>query len=73
LLIVLLGVAQTLLVLLALNYEDTRAQDRTDAVASALAAQVRQRLSRNVQSLQSLLWNDPDLAPSPATATCRRP
>ncbi|MEO5770838.1 MAG: ATP-binding protein [Burkholderiaceae bacterium] len=63
LLIVLLGVAQTLLVLLALNYEATRAQDRTDAVASALAAQVRQRLSRNVQSLQSLLWNDPDLAP----------
>ncbi len=63
LLIVLLGIAQTLLVLLALNYETTRAQDRTDAVASAMAAQVRQRLARNVQSLQSLLWNDPDLAP----------
>ena len=63
LLVVLLGVAQTLLVLLALNYEATRAQDRTDAVASALAAQVRQRLARNVQNLQSLLWNDPDLAP----------
>ena len=63
LLVVLLGVAQTLLVLLALNYEATRAQDRTDAVASAVAAQVRQRLARNVQTLQSLLWNDPDLAP----------
>ena len=59
LLIALLAVAQTLLVLLALNYETTRAQDRTEAVASAAAAQARQNLTRGLQSLQALLWNEP--------------
>lgn len=59
LLIALLAVAQTLLVLLALNYETTRAQDRTEAVASAAAAQACQNLTRGLQSLQALLWNEP--------------
>jgi two-component system sensor histidine kinase DctS len=59
LLVALLAVAQTLLVLLALNYEATRVQDRAEAVAAAAAAEVRQSLARSLQSLQSLLWNDP--------------
>ena len=59
LLIALLAVAQTLLVLLALNYEATRAQDRSEAVAAAVAAQTRQSLTRSLQSLQALLWNEP--------------
>jgi two-component system, LuxR family, sensor histidine kinase DctS len=59
LLTALLAVAQTLLVLLALNYEATRAQDRSEAVAAAAAAQTRQRLARGLQSLQALLWNEP--------------
>jgi len=59
LLVALLAVAQTLLVLLALNYEATRVQDRAEAVAAAAAAEVRQSLARSMQSLQSLLWNDP--------------
>ncbi len=62
LLIALLAVAQTLLVLLALNYEATRAQDRTEAVAGAAAAQVRQGLTRSLQVLQALLWNEPGAA-----------
>jgi len=59
LLTALLAVAQTLLVLLALNYEATRAQDRSEAVAAAAAALTRQRLARGLQSLQALLWNEP--------------
>ncbi len=59
LLVVLLAVAQTLLVLLALNYETTRLQDRTDAIAAAASAHLRQGLTRNLQSIQALLWNDP--------------
>ena len=62
LLVVLLAVAQTLLVLLALNYETTRAQDRTDAVAAAAAAHLRQGLTRNLQSMQALMWSDPGQA-----------
>jgi two-component system, LuxR family, sensor histidine kinase DctS len=62
LLIALLAVAQTLLVLLAFNYEATRALDRTEGVAAAVAAQVRQSLARSQQSLQALLWNEPAAA-----------
>jgi two-component system, LuxR family, sensor histidine kinase DctS len=62
LLVALLAVAQTLLVLLALNFEATRVQDRAEAVAAAAAAEVRQSLARSMQSLQSLLWNDPSPA-----------
>jgi len=62
LLIALLAVAQTLLVLLAFNYEATRAQDRSERVATAVAAQVRQSLARSQQSLQALLWNEPAAA-----------
>ncbi len=63
LLIALLAIAQTLLVLLAYNYEETRAQDRSEAVAAAAAAQVRQRLALGVRDVQALSWSGPALAP----------
>ena len=46
LLIVLLAVAQGLLVFLTLNYEASRAQDRTDAVATGAADEARQAMAR---------------------------
>ena len=46
LLIALLAVAEVLLVLLAVNYETTRAQDRTEAVAAATAAHARATRAR---------------------------
>jgi two-component system sensor histidine kinase DctS len=58
-LLLLLGVAQTLLVVLTLNYEAARAQDQAEAVASESAAALRRELLGTVQSLQSLLWGDP--------------
>ena len=62
LLMALLAVAQTLLVLLVLNYEATRAQDRTEVVAAAVATHTRQSLARSLQALQALLWNEPSPA-----------
>ncbi|WP_298833685.1 ATP-binding protein [uncultured Piscinibacter sp.] len=58
-LVVLLVVAQSLLVFLTANYERVRAQDQVEAAATAAAADVRQALSRQQQSLQALQWNDP--------------
>lgn len=58
LLIALLAVAQALLVFLVLVYEDTRAQDRSDAVAASAAAELRQQLSRGLQTLQILVWSE---------------
>lgn len=58
LLIALLAVAQALLVVLVLVYEDARAQDRTDAVAAAVAGELRQQLSRSLQTLQILVWSE---------------
>lgn len=60
LLVLLLGVVQTLLLGLTLRYEHSRAQERTDIAAAAAASDVRQVFARNLQSLQALLWNDPD-------------
>ncbi len=62
LLVALLAVAQTLLVLAALNFEASRVQDRAEGVAAAAAGEVRQSLARTIQSLQALLWNDPSAA-----------
>jgi len=62
LLVLLLGVVQTLLLGLTLRYEHSRAQERTDAAATAAAIDVRQVFARDLQSLQALLWNEPDLA-----------
>ena len=58
-LVVLLAVAQTLLVVLTLSYESSRAQDQVDAAAAEVAADLKQALGRDLQSLQALLWNDP--------------
>ncbi|HSI58745.1 MAG TPA: ATP-binding protein [Ideonella sp.] len=58
----LLLVAQSLLVLLTLNYEGSRAQDQADAAAAAGAAEMRRVVQRSTQSMQSLTWNDPPLA-----------
>ena len=57
----LLVVAQSLLVALTLNYESTRAQEQVDAAAAGAAAQLKQKLARDQQTLQALLWNDPPL------------
>jgi two-component system sensor histidine kinase DctS len=61
-LVALLVVAQSLLVYLTVNYEQVRAQEQVDAAATAAAADVRLALSRQLQSLQALQWNDPRAA-----------
>lgn len=61
-LVALLVVAQSLLVYLTANYEKVRAQEQVDAAATAAAADVRLSLSRQLQSLQALQWNDPRAA-----------
>ncbi len=58
LLITLLAVAQALLVFLVLQYEASRAQDRADAAASAVADEARQTMSRSLQVLQLLVWQE---------------
>ncbi|MDO9072587.1 MAG: ATP-binding protein [Rubrivivax sp.] len=57
-LVALLGVAQTLLVALTINFEATRAQDEADGVAAEAAAEVRRELLGTVQTLQALGWTD---------------
>jgi two-component system sensor histidine kinase DctS len=57
LLIALIAVAQALLVFLVVEYESARAQERTDAFASAAADQARQSLARSLQALQLLIWS----------------
>ena len=57
-LVALLGVAQTLLVALTINFEATRAQDEADGVAAEAAAEVRRDLLGMVQTLQALSWTD---------------
>ena len=61
-LVVLLVVAQSLLVYLTANHERVRAQEQVEAAATAAAADVRQALSRQQQSLQALQWSDPSPA-----------
>jgi two-component system sensor histidine kinase DctS len=58
-LVMLLVVAQSLLVALSIAYEASRTQDQVDAVAAAGAAQVKRSISRRLQELQALLWNEP--------------
>jgi len=61
-LVALLVVAQSLLVFLTANYERVRAQDQVEAAATAAAADIRQALARQQQSLQALQWNEPSPA-----------
>ena len=58
-LVALLVIAQSLLVWLTVSYESSRAQDEVEAVSAGVAADLKQTLSRSLQSLQALLWNDP--------------
>jgi two-component system, LuxR family, sensor histidine kinase DctS len=60
-LVALLVIAQSLLVGLTVSYEESRAQDRADAVAAAAAGELRRQVQRSLQSAQSLTWNDPPL------------
>ncbi len=57
-LVALLLVAQTLLVALTLNYEDSRAQEDADSVATEAAAEVRREMLGLLQALQTLAWVD---------------
>jgi len=61
-LLLLLGVAQTLLVALTVRVEATRAQDDTEALATELAASLRSDLQRASRELQALGWGRPPLA-----------
>ena len=61
-LVALLAVAQSALVWLTINYESTRAQEQVESVSAGVAADVRQALARDLQSLQALLWNEPSPA-----------
>ncbi|WP_233151779.1 sensor histidine kinase [Pelomonas sp. KK5] len=58
-LVALLLVAQSLLVMLSLNYESGRAQEHVDQVAAEVAARAKQLAGRDMQALQGLLWEDP--------------
>ena len=63
LLLALLGVAQTLLVVLAVKYENTRSQDETDTLATETATEMRRDLLSQMQALQVLAF-----AEAPAAA-----
>ncbi|WP_156422067.1 sensor histidine kinase [Paucibacter sp. KCTC 42545] len=65
---VLLLVAQTLLVALTLRYEAARGQERVDQVAVEVAARLKQITDRDLQGLQGLLWDDPQLDQGPRWA-----
>jgi two-component system sensor histidine kinase DctS len=62
-LLALLGVAQTLLVVLTINYESGRAQDEADTAAAQTAAEVRREMLLQMQTLQALAFAD-----APATS-----
>ena len=53
-LVALLLVAQTLLVLLTLRYEEARAQERVEELAAATQGEVRRRMQQLLQELQGL-------------------
>ncbi|MDN3543228.1 MAG: ATP-binding protein [Roseateles asaccharophilus] len=55
-LVALLLVAQTLLVLLTLSYEASKAQEQVELAAAEVAVRAKQLAGRDLQGLQSLLW-----------------
>ena len=55
-LVALLLVAQALLVMLTIDYESTRAQERVDGVAAEASAEFRHAIGRHLQQLQALQW-----------------
>src|SRR5438105_14566044 len=58
-LVALLVIAQSALVWLTVSYESTRAQEQVDALSAGAAADIKQILARDLQSLQALMWNSP--------------
>ena len=52
----LLAVAQGLLLMLTVSYEDSRAQDEAEAAALEAAAEVKRQVMRGVQDMQPLTW-----------------
>jgi two-component system sensor histidine kinase DctS len=67
-LVALLLVAQTLLVALTLNYEESLAQEEADRVATEAAAEVRREMLGLVQTLQALAWVEGTPEPARAAA-----
>lgn len=57
-LVVLIGVAQSLLVVMTLRYEQARAQERTDDQAAAAQGEIRRRAQLLLQGLQGLQTRD---------------
>ncbi len=69
-LIGLLLVAQSLLVVLTLSYENNRAQEQVEAVAAQAVADLKRSLSLAVQEMQVLTWDDDNEA-APWTTRAR--
>jgi hypothetical protein len=44
---------------MTLRYESARTQEQVETTATSVAAEVRQNLSRVLQSLQALMWRNP--------------
>ncbi len=61
-LVALLLVAQSLLLVLTIDYEAARAQERVDLIAAELAAEIKREVLRDVQRLQALQWQSPSAA-----------
>lgn len=67
-----LVVAQSLLVALTLNYEATRTQEATEAVAAEVAGETRRELLALQQQLQALAAEPADAWSAAATTLLRR-
>ena len=73
-LVTLLGIAQTLLIVLSLQAESTRLQEESERTAVAVAADLRLRFGRHQQALQALSWSEtlaPDDGPGSPRALLR--
>lgn len=57
-LVALLVVGQTLLVVLTLRYEDSRAMDRAEEVAALTVQELRRIVIQRLQAVQALQWSD---------------
>jgi two-component system, LuxR family, sensor histidine kinase DctS len=69
-LIALLVVAQSLLVMLTVAYESSRAQEQVEVLALDVTADLKRQVGRVIQDLQALTWED-DNDPVPWTARAR--
>jgi two-component system sensor histidine kinase DctS len=59
LLVVMLGIAQSLLLVLTVRYEHDREQERTELALAAAVGDVRQLFAGVLQSLHALVWSEP--------------